>query len=134
MPKNRARPRPKRRLAPPDRQRRTRRIAQGGPREPVPPTATGFRGRVERASYPLLVRLSTAPRWLPAAIMAGLVIGGMAAPTVVGAVLLVLAALFVLWLTYLSWPVVPTSGRFLRGLLLGLLVGGVLLRLAELGS
>ncbi len=131
MPKNRARPRQRRRPAPPDPQRRTRRIAQGGPREPVRSSATGLRGRVERVSYPLLVRLSTGPRWLPAAIMAGLVIGGMAAPAVVGAVLLVLAALFVLWLTYLSWPVVPTSGRFLCGILLGLLVGGVVVRLTE---
>ncbi len=81
----------------------------------------------------MLVRLASAPRWVPALVMGALVLGGLAAPPpVLGAVLLFLAALIVLWLTFLSWPVVPTSGRFLRGLLLGLLAGGVILRLAEL--
>ncbi len=95
--------------------------------QPVP----GLRGKVELASYPVLTRLAAGPRWVPALVMGALVLGGLAAPPVFGAVMLVLATLIVLWLTYLSWPAVPTTGRLFRGLLIGLLVGGIVLRFTQ---
>ncbi len=93
--------------------------------------APGLRGKVELASYPVLTRLAGGPRWVPALVMGALVLGGLAAPPVVGAVLLVLATLIVLWLTYLSWPALRTTGRLFRGLLIGMLVGGIVMRFTQ---
>lgn len=58
---------------------------------------------------------------LPLATVA-LVAVGVLAPLPYGWGALALVFAFVAWLTYLSWPVVPTSGRLLRLLMLVLVV------------
>lgn len=89
--------------------------------------APGFRGKVERASAPLLLWLSARPRFVIPVLSAVLLIGGLAAPPAVGVPLLVLLVLLVGWLSYLSWPVVEGFQRVVRlgtiGLVLAAVVG-----------
>ncbi len=74
----------------------------------------GARSAVERASRPVLLRLTALPRALPfltllAVLVVGLLIGGGVG---VGATALV--TVFVGWLMYLSWPRLTTAERLGR--------------------
>ena len=116
MPKSRSRRKP------------TSRPRTDRPKEPlVKQPAPGLRGKVERASAPALVWLSARPRFLVPVVSAVLLIGGLAAPAAIGAVLLLLLVALVGWLSYLSWPVVEGFQRVLRlgtlGLVLAAIVG-----------
>lgn len=51
-----------------------------------------------------------------------LLLVGLAAPAVVGVPVLVLLALLIGWLSYLSWPVVETAPRLLRAATVGLVL------------
>jgi hypothetical protein len=42
---------------------------------------------------------------------------------------LVVIALFVIWLAYLSWPVLDTGGRLVRGIMLGAVIGAAIARI-----
>lgn len=119
MPKSRSRRKP----TPPPR-------APRAAREPlVQQPAPGLRGKVERASAPALVWLSSRPRFFLPVLSAALLIAGLASPTAVGVPLLLLLAALVGWLSYLSWPVVTGVQRALRlgtvGLVLAAAVGRV---------
>ena len=99
-------------------------------REPlVKQPAPGLRGKVERASAPALLWLSSRPRFFLPVLSAALLIAGLAAPLAVGVPLLLLLAALVGWLSYLSWPVVTGVQRALRlgtvGLVLAAVVGRV---------
>ena len=76
--------------------------------------APGLRGKVERASAPALVWLSSRPRFFLPVLSAVLLIAGFASPVAVGVLLLLLLAALVGWLSYLSWPVVTGVQRALR--------------------
>lgn len=65
--------------------------------------------------------MSRLPRLLVPAMVGALVIVSLAAPIWAALPALALVVIFVGWLTFLSWPVIPTSGRLLRGVLLVLL-------------
>ena len=82
--------------------------------------ATTPRSSVERNSRPLLIRLHALPRPLVPAATLVLVLVGVLAPPAVGLLALGLVAVFVAWVTYLSWPAVPASGRLVRVAMLGL--------------
>lgn len=113
MPKSRARRKP-----PPPRQR--------PPREPlVKQPAPGLRGKVERGSAPVLLWLTSRPRFVIPVLSAVLLIGGLAAPVAIGVPLLLLLVLLVGWLSYLSWPVVEGFQRFLRLGTIGLVLAAV---------
>lgn len=74
-------------------------------------------------SRALLVRLSALPKLvIPAAMLACMLIG-LTAPLPVALVALTIATAFVGWLAALSWPVLDVKGKFVRGLMLGLVVG-----------
>ena len=73
-----------------------------------------MRQRIDHASLPLMTRLSRLPKLVPFAVLltllgAGLIIHGPA-----GFLLVSLAALFVAWVLYLSWPVLNGSERIMR--------------------
>jgi hypothetical protein len=73
-----------------------------------------LRQRIDHASLPLITRLSRLPKAMPFLIMlaflgAGAVIGGP-----VGFVLMGLAAVFIGWILYLSWPRLSGSERIMR--------------------
>lgn len=80
-------------------------------------------------SRKILVRLSTLPAFvIPGAMVALLLIGLLAPlPFAIPAFLLVLV--FVGWLAALSWPVLDTKGRLLRGIIFGLVFGAFIGRL-----
>lgn len=89
----------------------------GGSRRPAvpPPTAPqGFRGALERASEPILTRLTRAPRWLVGSVPAAVLLGGLLAPEPWGPLLLGLVLLFLLWLLTLAWPRLEPRARVIR--------------------
>ena len=91
-----------------------------------------LRRRVEDVSRPLLIRLSSLPRLLIPLLTTALVAIGLFAPLAVSLVALLLVLVFLGWITYLAWPVVPGSGRALRVILLVLVVGLAYLRIGDL--
>jgi hypothetical protein len=76
----------------------------------------------------LLARLHTLPRLTIPAVVLVLTIAGLMAPPAVGVPCLVILALFLGWLASLAWPRLDTSGRLLRALVVGLLVGAAIAR------
>lgn len=76
--------------------------------------SNSIRANIENASLPLLTRLSTLPRVLPFLGMLVLLIVGAVIGGPVGFVLMTVAALFVAWLLYLSWPRLSSSERLMR--------------------
>jgi hypothetical protein len=73
-----------------------------------------LRPSIERASLPLITRLSGLPRALPFLLMLTLLVSGLLVAGPVGFVLMGLAATFVAWVLYLSWPRLSGSERIMR--------------------
>ncbi|WP_109473530.1 DUF6703 family protein [Ornithinimicrobium cavernae] len=84
--------------------------------------SSGARAAVERASLPVLTRLAKLPTWLPMVVTAALILVGAFLGGVLGAVLVGVALLVLLWLLYLSWPHLTLSLRLMRVAVLVLLV------------
>ncbi|MCK0111164.1 hypothetical protein MWU75_03285 [Ornithinimicrobium sp. F0845] len=84
--------------------------------------STGARAAIERASLPTLRQLAKLPTWLPMLVMAALILVGAFLGGVVGAVLVGVALLALLWLLYLSWPHLTPSLRMMRIAVLVLLL------------
>ena len=80
-----------------------------------------LRRTVERASAPLLLWLSSRPRFLLPALVAVLLVGGLAAPAAYGLPLLAVLTLLLVWLSYLSWPALDGRARLLRAAMLALI-------------
>jgi hypothetical protein len=72
-----------------------------------------------------LQRMSRMPPLVVPTVMLVLMLVGVSAPLAFALPALAIAALFVLWLAYLSWSVIDTRGRLLRGLMFGLVVGAM---------
>jgi hypothetical protein len=68
------------------------------------PGAGRWRRKVERRSAVPLVWLHQRPRWIPPVVLGVLFIAGLMAPGPLGALCLLLVAVFFLWLAYLTWP------------------------------
>ncbi len=82
------------------------------------PGATGLRRWIERRSAHPLVVLHELPRWaVPIALLVVLIVG-FAVPGWIGAAALAALAVFLGWLSYLSWPSLVASRRLMRGLAL----------------
>ena len=79
-------------------------------------------------SQQVLARLHTLPRLtVPAAVLI-LTLIGLMAPPMVGVPCLVILVLFLGWLAALAWPSLDRSGRLIRALAIGLLVGAAIAR------
>lgn len=91
--------------------------------------APGLRGKVERASAPALVRLSTLPTFVLPVLSVVLLVAGLAAAPLIGVPVLLLLIAVIVWLSYLSWPAVHGVQRLLRVAVVGLLVVALLGRL-----
>ncbi len=61
-----------------------------------------------------MTRLSQLPRLLPFLVLLALLVGGVLIGGPTGFVLMGLAALFVAWVLYLSWPRLTGSERIMR--------------------
>jgi hypothetical protein len=73
-----------------------------------------LRSSIERASLPLMTKLSSLPRAVPFLLMLALLVGGLLIKGTVGFVLMGLAAAFVGWILYLSWPRLSGTERIMR--------------------
>ena len=78
---------------------------------PSTPDASETRRAVERFSARPLVFLHQMPRWALLVVVLGLLVSGFAVPGPIGAVFLLLVAILLGWLAYLSWPSINPSGR-----------------------
>lgn len=90
------------------------------------PAAPPARRTLERFSAPVLIRLHAMPRWIVPVVLAAALFGGLVMPTSwawLGALLLVLTAVFVGWLTSLSWPILTPAARAVRVVLVVALLG-----------
>ena len=73
-----------------------------------------LRNRIDHASLPLITKLSSLPRLVPFLLLLALLVGGMLIGGPVGFLLMSLAAVFVAWVLYLSWPRLNSSERIMR--------------------
>jgi hypothetical protein len=73
-----------------------------------------LRQRLTKISYPYVARLHGAPKLTLPGITLVLALAGVFAPVVLGVPALVLLALLLGWLAFLSWPAVTTGPRFVR--------------------
>ena len=78
---------------------------------PSTPGSSERRRAVERFSARPLVFLTQMPRWVLLVVVLGLLVSGFAVPGPIGAVFLLLVAIFLGWLAYLSWPNINASGQ-----------------------
>lgn len=112
-----------------------------GPGGPPPPRAgssnrppanvSPARLALEARSRPLLRRLHALPRWLVVVTPAILLFGGLiftGALAWVGGLLLLLVALFLGWLTALSWPAISAGARLIRVVVVLALLGLTVLK------
>ena len=91
------------------------------------------RQRFEDVSRGPLYALNRVPRPLILIVMAAFLIGGLLLPPMIGAVMLVLLGLFLLWLLALSWPALLGTSRLLRVVTVGLVFGAAYLRASGRG-
>lgn len=75
--------------------------------------SSSFRTSVEKASLPLLTRLSRLPRVVPFLVVLALLVGGILIPGW-GWVLTALVALFLAWMLFLGWPRLTGVERLMR--------------------
>ena len=100
-------------------------------RQATPSRAPQELSAFQRASLPLLTRLTLMPKWLIVVLLAVLLVLGMIQTGSVawlGALILGLLTLFFLWLLVLSWPAIPPSGRLLRAIVVVALAGATVLK------
>lgn len=130
MPSNRPRPRRSANRRPTPPAARTTSPRPTGQRRPAaqPTAPAGFRGALERASLPVLARLTSLPRWLVGLVPAAVLLGGLLAPLPWGPVLLGLVTLFLFWLLVLSWPRIDGRSRAVRTLVVLLLAAATAAR------
>jgi hypothetical protein len=76
------------------------------------------------------VFLARLPRALPGLLVIGLVAGGLLAPPAVGGVLLLVVAVLLAWLVFLSWPALRPPAKAVRLLVIAMVAGYALSRLA----
>ena len=74
--------------------------------------------------------MHAAPRWALFLGFLGLAVGAGLAPGIWGALCAVVLAAFLLWLCFLAWPRLTPASRALRVIVIAILVGAVIARLA----
>lgn len=93
----------------------------------APAQPTGARARFEAASRPLLARMRALPGFVMPALLAVAMFVGLAVNAPWAGVVLIVIALFLSWLTALSWPAITPGSRVLRVVVdLAILALGVL--------
>jgi hypothetical protein len=73
-----------------------------------------LRPRIDKASLPLITKLSKLPRLVPLVAVLALLMGGLLIRGPVGFLLMALVSAFVGWVLYLSWPRLSSSERVMR--------------------
>jgi Family of unknown function (DUF6703) len=83
------------------------------------------RDRLSARSRGLLVRLSQLPPIVVPGAVLVLMLVGLMAPLYAAIPALLVVGLFVLWLAYLSWPLLDARGRLLRGVMVGAVIAAM---------
>lgn len=73
-----------------------------------------LRQRITKISYPYVAKLHGAPKLTLPGITLVLALAGAFAPLVVGVPALLLLALLLAWLAFLSWPALTGGAKFMR--------------------
>lgn len=94
------------------------------------PGAGPLRVKIETASRAPLMRMHAAPRWVIVLAFLGLAIGAGLAPAGWGAVCALVLATFLAWLLFLAWPRLNTGQRTVRLLVIAILIGAMISKLA----
>jgi hypothetical protein len=81
-----------------------------------------LRHRIDQASLPLMTKLTRLPKLLPFAILLTLLVAGVLIGGPLGFILMLVAAIFISWVLYLSWPLLSGSERLMRSAVLLLAV------------
>jgi hypothetical protein len=76
--------------------------------------------------------MSRLPSYVVPGAMLVLMVVGLSAPLALAVPALVIAALFVGWLAYLSWRVLDAKGRLLRVVMVALVIGALVGRVTGL--
>jgi hypothetical protein len=79
--------------------------------------------RLQKASAPLLLKLSALPRWLVPLMLGALLLLGFFLDGVLGSLALMLVGLFLAWLVMLSWPLLSPGSKMIRTLVVGVVLG-----------
>ena len=98
------------------------------PAQPVAKTAP-WRRKLEKFSAGPLILLHRMPTLLVPAVLAVLLVGGLALPWQAAGILLLIPAVFLGWLLLLSWPITSVGGRLLRVIAVLALLGATVLKL-----
>jgi hypothetical protein len=93
-----------------------------------------LRPSIERASLPLIASMSRLPRAVPFVLLLALLVAGVVISGPFGFVLMGVAAAFVGWILYLSWPRLTGTERTMRSAVLLLAVVLALVQLVPRGS
>jgi hypothetical protein len=93
------------------------------------PSASGLRNKVERASYPFVLRLHRMPRWLVTGALVALLVAGLLAPSPYGPICLGVVVALMAWLTYLAWHQGDRGRRVIRVVALALGCVALILRI-----
>ena len=89
-----------------------------------------MRERVSDRSRAALLRLSSLPALAVPVVVLVLMLVGLTAPLFLAMPALLVILAFVCWLAYLSWPVLETGARVLRGVLIGAVLIALLGRIS----
>ncbi len=81
---------------------------------PVEPASRDLRARFEDASRPMLGRMQAMPTFIIPVLLGVLLFLGLTLPASWAGLLLVVIALFLGWLTAVSWPAISAGSRALR--------------------
>jgi hypothetical protein len=95
--------------------------------QPVSP----LRQRITKISYPYVAKLHGMPKLTLPGITLVLALAGVIAPVPVAVPALILLALLLAWLGFLSWPVVGKGARFIRIFSILIIVFYAITRIAE---
>ena len=102
-------------------------------RKPQPTSnASPARRRLEIASAGPIMLLTRMPKWLVPAVLALLLVGGLAIPSPWSALLLLPVAAFLAWLLALAWPALPARGRAMRLIVVLLVLAAAVARFLSL--
>jgi hypothetical protein len=89
-----------------------------------------LRTSIESASRGPLLRMHAAPRWALFLVFLGLAIGAGVGPGLWGALCALVLAAFLGWLLFLAWPKLTPGSRAVRLLVIAILIGAVIARIA----
>jgi uncharacterized protein DUF6703 len=93
-------------------------------------SGSGARAMVSARSRGILLRLSQLPRLVVPGVMLVLMLVGLSAPLPLALPAFAVIAAFVAWLAYLSWPILDPRARLLRAVMLAVVVGAAVGRVA----